>query len=299
MLIVVLVVMLVLATAGLALAVIVTKTTGALVGHRDIAEARAAADAGIAAAVATARGANGPCGIETSASDPIYSAESACGDGAVTFTSTGTGSAGAVTMTEAVYLIPWVDYPFDAAVWQGWDVLASDTCDLPVIPPADDAVAEIEEATEPTVIDLRACGLVDFDDVALGIQTDIALIVDGLSGRNLTVVSGDGDDHAFHIIAPDDAADQRPTCPDESRSISLRNVVLDEEISGQVYSPCTITLGRRFAPISRWNGQVYGGEVDWIGSTPPSLILADRPVDVPGLSLAPTLGPIVSQRDVR
>ncbi|GAA5097112.1 hypothetical protein GCM10025760_30900 [Microbacterium yannicii] len=298
MLIVVLVVMLVLSMAGLALAVIVTETTGALVGNRDVAEARAAADAGIAAAVATARSADGPCGIETSASDPQYSAESECGDGAVTFTSTGTGSAGAVTVTEAVYLIPWVDYSFDAAEWPGWDAPVRGACDFPALPPAD-AVAEIEELTEPTVIDLRNCGRIDLDGVELEIQTDVALIVDGLSGRNLTVRSSDGVDHAFHIIAPDDTVDQQPTCPDESRSISLRNVFLDEKVSGQVYSPCTITLGRRFAPVSRWNGQVYGGEVDWIGSTPPSLILAERSVDVPGLSLAPTLGPIVSQRDVR
>ncbi|MCA0250946.1 MAG: hypothetical protein LCH76_01375 [Actinobacteria bacterium] len=106
----VLVTMLVLSLLALTMASLVTSTAGSLLGTRNNAEARAAADAGMAALVAKARQTpDGFCNLSIASADespdpPVYQAESGdCASEQVTFTSTGHGSDGAQTTIEAVY----------------------------------------------------------------------------------------------------------------------------------------------------------------------------------------------------
>lgn len=105
-LVTVLVTMLVLSTLAVTLAAVVTSTTNSMVTNRNSTEARAAADAGLAALVAKARQSPGGfCGMNLESKDaPIYEATSGeCADGKVTFTSTGHGPRGAKTTVEAIY----------------------------------------------------------------------------------------------------------------------------------------------------------------------------------------------------
>lgn len=104
-LIVVLILMLVLTIGGLALAAIVTNTTTFLAHSRGTTQSRAAADAGLAAAIATARGSSDICSISvpSSTTAPIYSVGVACGGGQIIFTSTGRGADGSTTVTKATY----------------------------------------------------------------------------------------------------------------------------------------------------------------------------------------------------
>ncbi len=101
--VVVLVVMLVLTIGGLAVASVVTATTGMLVGARSTTQSRAAADAGISDAVASARRTGSFCSMSLTGTNPVYSVTSACAGGQVTFTATGTGGTGGTTTTQAVY----------------------------------------------------------------------------------------------------------------------------------------------------------------------------------------------------
>ncbi|WP_404432419.1 hypothetical protein LG299_00365 [Microbacterium lacus] len=102
-LVVVLVVMLVLTTLGLTVAAIVTNTTGMLVDNRTTAESRAAADAGLAEAVAEAKRTNEFCDLALSGSSPTFEVTSTCpeGEDTVVFTSVGHGAAAGVTTVEA------------------------------------------------------------------------------------------------------------------------------------------------------------------------------------------------------
>ncbi|MFI8594782.1 hypothetical protein ACIGCK_10200 [Microbacterium sp. NPDC078428] len=103
-LVVVLVVMLVLSIGALSGATIVTNTTASLVGSRSNAEARAAADAGLADAVAAARRTSSVCGL-TLAHDapPRYEAATICEGERARFVATGFGADGRSVTVEAVY----------------------------------------------------------------------------------------------------------------------------------------------------------------------------------------------------
>ncbi|MBD8023872.1 polymer-forming cytoskeletal protein [Microbacterium gallinarum] len=107
----VLVIMLVLSVGALTLAAIVTNTTGILVDSRSTAQSRAAADAGLADAIARA-GRDDVCGAPLTpaaafANGATYSVERDCTvSDRVRFTSTGTTPDGSRTVTEAVFEIP-------------------------------------------------------------------------------------------------------------------------------------------------------------------------------------------------
>ncbi|MFB8147402.1 hypothetical protein ACFC1W_11730 [Microbacterium sp. NPDC056003] len=106
----VLVIMLVLSIGGLALAAIVTNTTSVLSDSRSTAQARSAADAGLADAVTALRRGTLACpGVvkdvkvdAADASSPTYSYKVACGAGIATITATGTAGSG-MTTTQAIY----------------------------------------------------------------------------------------------------------------------------------------------------------------------------------------------------
>ncbi len=109
-LIVVLVVMLVLTTGALALAAIVTNTTVTLVSSRSTVQSRAAADAGLATAVSTARKTGTFCGMNVGDTLPAgslnttYTVTSTCDTTAKTVTFVATGQAGSgITKTQVVY----------------------------------------------------------------------------------------------------------------------------------------------------------------------------------------------------
>lgn len=101
--VVVLVIMLVLTIGGLAMAAIVTSTAGMLVHNRATAESRAAADAGLADAVATALRPGDFCSLNLDSVAPSFTVTSSCENNQVKFVSTGTGADGGTTTSEAVY----------------------------------------------------------------------------------------------------------------------------------------------------------------------------------------------------
>lgn len=113
----VLVVMLVLSIGALALAAIVTNTTGVLVSSRSSVQSRAAADAGLAEAVAQGRRGVSVCNMNLSSSvAPQYSVTSSCAGGVAAITSTGRGTGGAVTTTRAVYQLNVAEGTLDGAL---------------------------------------------------------------------------------------------------------------------------------------------------------------------------------------
>jgi len=105
-LVVVIIVMMVLMVGAVLVAGLVTNTAGSVVSSRSTAQSRAAADAGLAAAIAQASGADAdPCAAVPSGTAPNYSVVVACDSpaiGQVTFTVTGTAN-GASTTIDAVY----------------------------------------------------------------------------------------------------------------------------------------------------------------------------------------------------
>lgn len=107
MLVSVLVVMLVLSIIVVTSSVLVASTTRSVVGTRSTLEAQAAADAGLADAVAAGmRSGSSVCTLSlTSASAPRYTAAAECppGAGIVRFTSTGKGADGGVAKIQSVY----------------------------------------------------------------------------------------------------------------------------------------------------------------------------------------------------
>lgn len=113
----VLVIMLVLSIGGLALAAIVTNTTSMLVQNRTTVQSRAAADAGLADAIAQGRRAGGVCALGlTSTTAPRYTVSSSCSAGKVTITSTGYGEDGGTTVTNAVYSVTSAYQGLDGAL---------------------------------------------------------------------------------------------------------------------------------------------------------------------------------------
>jgi cytoskeletal protein CcmA (bactofilin family) len=117
----VLVMMLVLTLFALTLAAIVNNTSNTVASGRNKTQARAAADAGIAAALAAFKQAEACTGPVTSTSAPAYSvtctADTSTVPSTVTFTSTGTASDGRQARVEAVYAFTTVQN-YDTKVGQ-------------------------------------------------------------------------------------------------------------------------------------------------------------------------------------
>ncbi|WP_292812707.1 hypothetical protein [Microbacterium sp.] len=99
----VVVIMLVLSLVAMTAAAVVTGTASSIVQTRGGVQAKAAADAGISAALAQARRTSDFCALSLTASTPSYSVTSTCTTDRVTFTSTGRGTDGGTTVTRAVY----------------------------------------------------------------------------------------------------------------------------------------------------------------------------------------------------
>lgn len=104
-LVIVTVIMLVLTLAATGVAVVVMNTTSLVTNNRSTVESRAAADAGISAAVAEAHRGIDFCDPDynPTSSNPDYSVTVECGSGEVIFTSIGEGKNGASTTSRAVY----------------------------------------------------------------------------------------------------------------------------------------------------------------------------------------------------
>jgi type II secretory pathway pseudopilin PulG len=104
----VLIVMIVLSIFALAGAALVTNTTGSVVSARGSVQARAAADAGVTAALAEARRVGDFCSLSLASTNPNYTVTSSCASNHVTFVSTGRGASDGAgpqpsTTTQAVY----------------------------------------------------------------------------------------------------------------------------------------------------------------------------------------------------
>lgn len=127
-LVVVMIVMFVLMTVAVTVGGLVINTMTSVTSSRSTAESRAAADAGIAVAVSKATTAGGYCPATSSyvpttqvatGSTATYAVETICGPGdQVTFRSTGKGSGGSKTVTDAVY-----KYIVSAATGSGADMI--------------------------------------------------------------------------------------------------------------------------------------------------------------------------------
>lgn len=105
-LVMVVVIMLVFTLAATGIAALVLNTTSLVTDSRGNVQSRAAADAGITAAVAAAQRGEDFCDPATFnrvSANPSYTLTTSCTDDQVTFTSVGQGGSGAVTTSVAVY----------------------------------------------------------------------------------------------------------------------------------------------------------------------------------------------------
>ena len=95
----VVVVMMVLTVVAVAVTGLVLSTAAVAAGGKSTAQSRAAADAGLAEAVAQARRTGEFCPLSPAVTSATYDVSASCSSGAVTFTSTGMGT----TKTQAIY----------------------------------------------------------------------------------------------------------------------------------------------------------------------------------------------------
>lgn len=144
-LVVVMIVMMVLMVGAVVIAAMVTNTASSLVSSRSTVQSRAAADAGLAAAVAQASGGD-PCAAVPAGTSPTYSVDVKCdvpSAGNVTYRSTGSAGSSSTTV-EAVYKVPPADAPkgLTGALVAGNGGLSSSTVRIDAEGAAGDVIVE-------------------------------------------------------------------------------------------------------------------------------------------------------------
>lgn len=204
----------------------------------------------------------------------------------------------------------WIDLAYNTAAWAGYSRITTPGCDFQGSWSASN-VAVVNGLTAPTVIDARACATTNLYDVTFSLKTNVTFLVTKAAAQRIKINSADGAAHTFNIITPDATANKAPTCaaeagyPTPSR-IDIGDAVMADKISGIAYTPCTVHIGQSTGG-GRWNGQVYGGVVEWGGNSSPRMQLDYREVTVPGFVTpnvggggaggASLLGALVSVRD--
>jgi len=207
----------------------------------------------------------------------------------------------------------WSDLPFSAAAWAGagYSVLPVPGCNFQNSP---QHVTWVNSLTSPTILDARSCSELKLYQAQFSLRTDIVILVSAVDGQFMRIASADGGEHMFSIVTPDWVVNAAPSCTAEigypaPGAIGLSDVLMETEITGVVYSPCTIALGQSGSNDSRWNGQVYAGTVTWGGNSSNRMQLDYREVNLPGLiehtggvivgpGSAVSLGSLQSLRDI-
>lgn len=201
----------------------------------------------------------------------------------------------------------WVEFPFDASEWasKGYAVQTTPTCDFQNVA---SGVSWVNARTSPTIIDARGCSSLNLYNVAFSLRTDVVFLLKKGNAQSLRLTSGNGADHAFGLVIPDNTPDDHaPTCAGGQGEVTIWNATMSSAISAIVYSPCTVVFGGNGSPLPVWNGQVYAGKVTWAGNGNPAMHLEYRQVALPGFRPGggagggggggKTLASLISRRD--
>jgi len=201
---------------------------------------------------------------------------------------------------------PWVDYAIKPTDWvaRGYTVVTQPAtkCNFQDNP---SFVTELKNLKTPTLVDLRACGTVNFYNVSVPLDTDLVLAVPDNGNvqtfQEAKFTSADGEAHTLNIIMPDDTADASPSCKHAGSSqLKLYRASLGTSpmISGLAYTPCKLWVGTSGSALG-WNGQFYSGSMNMDGGGS-AYTLTYVPMSVPSFgvsgSSAAVLGVLQSRR---
>ncbi|WP_424445564.1 bactofilin family protein [Microbacterium sp. CH-015] len=200
---------------------------------------------------------------------------------------------------------PWVDYSIVPTDWvaRGYEVVTQPAtkCNFQDNP---SFVTELKNRKTPTLLDLRACGTVNFYNVSLPLDTDFVIAIPDNgsthSFQEAKITSADGEAHTFTIVMPDDTKGDGPTCKNSSSQLKLYRASLGTSpmISGLAYTPCKLWVGTSGSALG-WNGQFYSGSMNMDGGGS-AYTLTYIPMSVPSFgvsgSSAAVLGALQSRR---
>lgn len=182
---------------------------------------------------------------------------------------------------------PWVDFQYISEDWEGFTPItwpSSEDCQVGSWNRAEHPVfQQILNATTPIVVDTRACSTIIINGNNandLIVKTDVAFIGKGFTlGNGADVRSGNGEDHYVWFLVPDGKPNVAgPHCTNGAGNVSTNGeVVVHEEITALVYTPCTIALNNGTA----WRGQLYSGKITVSSSDS----LKYAPIGIPGWDL--------------
>ena len=169
-----------------------------------------------------------------------------------------------VTFEVPVQLTPdffkWRDFSYLESDWTsaGYQVVAINNCDFQNV---GTNVAKINSYTVPTLVDARGCSNFNAYGVTFNLKTNVTFLVNKLdNGQAMKINSASGTGkHEFNIIAPDLVKDSNPTCSSGQGDIRVPNLMMSDDITGFIYSPCKVSFGG----ASKINGQIYTGNADY------------------------------------
>lgn len=150
---------------------------------------------------------------------------------------------------------PWRDYSYLESDWTdaGYTITKPTVCDYQN---SASAVAQVNNLTSPTVIDLRGCSSINMYGVTFNTKTNVTFLgnkFDSMSQVRLN--SADAKPHNFYVITSDTTANSTPTCGTGQGTLSMYGLRSDAYIQSFFYSPCNIQFGGN----GFINGQLYGG----------------------------------------
>ncbi|HYP73182.1 MAG TPA: hypothetical protein VEP72_03780, partial [Microbacterium sp.] len=232
-------------------------------------------------------------------------------DARLTQNATGLTAPDAPTITKPTILNSsghaWVDYAIVPADWVARDYTVitqpATKCNFQDNP---SFVTELKNLKTPTLLDLRACGTVNFYNVSLPLDADLVLAVPDNGNiqtfQEAKITSADGEAHTFTILMPDDTKGDGPTCKNGASQLKLYRASLGTSpmITGLAYTPCKLWVGTSGSALG-WNGQFYSGSMNMDGGGS-AYTLTYVPMTVPSFgvsgSSAAVLGELQSRRAV-
>jgi cytoskeletal protein CcmA (bactofilin family) len=150
---------------------------------------------------------------------------------------------------------PWRDYAYVASDWSeaGYSTITPSVCNYQN---STSAIAQINNLTTPTVVDLRSCSSINMYGVAFKLKTNVAFIGNRFSSMGaVTLAASDSKVHNLYVITSDNSTNQQPTCGTNQGAIDMYGLKSDSYIRSFFYTPCNISFGGN----GTINGQLYGG----------------------------------------
>ncbi|MGI8394186.1 bactofilin family protein [Leucobacter sp. W1038] len=180
---------------------------------------------------------------------------------------------------------PWREYthtPEQAALWAGFEVktyTGSSQCD-PWNKAQFNGWKQLGSSSGPVLYDLRNCGLLDPQNVAVEVRSDAVLLVDRVDFKNVTVTSQGGVARKLWIVDPG----TRTACTVGSDSVTIDGTDFNSPITTMVYTPCGVHMQN-----SSVVGSIYAGGYFTQGSAIQNS-LTFSPIGLPGWSSGGTTG---------